>query len=319
MLVIKRNGNVEKFNKEKIANAIRKALIEAEECPADKVNDVAEWRTESVCDVIYDLDKKYVQIEDIQDIIESELMWANYHETAKVFILYRAERNRIRNQQLRLYEESQQRIKDIMEMKNIENANANVDEASFSGKNDKVTSYFLKEYALNNLMDKEVAKAHREGRLYSHDLNSYCCGQHNCLNIDFQDLFDNNGGFETRNGDVRKPNDIMTFFQLVAVVFQCESQVQYGGVGANKIDYDGAKYVGITFKKAFIDALVDIKEFTEEEAKTIVGILDDKVKLESKYLMDNYPREYKVAERHTIKKTMQGAESLYHNLNTLNY
>lgn len=317
MIVIKRSGNVEIFNKDKITNAIRKAFIETEECPTNEIDRTSQAITNRVCDEIRELNEKYIQIEDIQDIIESQLMWCDYCKTAKAFILYRAERNRIRNQQLRLYEESQQRIKDIMEMKNIENANANVDEASFSGKNDKVTSYFLKEYALNNLMDKEVAKAHREGRLYSHDLNSYCCGQHNCLNIDFQDLFDNNGGFETRNGDVRKPNDIMTFFQLVAVVFQCESQVQYGGVGANKIDYDGAKYVGITFKKAFIDALVDIKEFTEEEAKTIVGILDDKVKLESKYLMDNYPREYKVAERHTIKKTMQGAESLYHNLNTL--
>ena len=196
-------------------------------------------------------------------------------------------------------------------------ANANVDEGSFSGKNSKVTSHFLKEYALDNLMDKEVAKAHREGRLYTHDLDNYCSGMHNCLNIDFQDLFENNKGFETRNGDVRKPNDIMTFFQLVAVVFQCESQVQYGGVGSNKIDYDAAPYVAITFKKAFKDALIDIRDYSEDKADNLIKSIENKIKLESDYLKDYFPKEYKVAERHTIKKTMQGAESLYHNLNTL--
>lgn len=317
MFVIKRNNSLVDFDLNKIKVAISKAMKECDKydkADLDKVvkkidNEISDWNKEYNEDLIH--------IEDIQNIIENQLMKNGLTEVAKAYILYRDNRRKIRDEQAHLYKESQDRIKEIIEMKNIENANANVDEGSFSGKNAKITSYFLKEYALNNLIDKEVAKAHREGKLYTHDLDSYCCGQHNCLFIDFQDLFDNNKGFETRNGDVRKPNDIMTFFQLVAVVFQCESQVQYGGVGANKIDYDAAPYVAITFRKTFVDALVDLRDITEQEAKKIVESIKDKVKLESSYLKDYYPKEYEVAKRHTIKKTMQGAESLYHNLNTL--
>ena len=310
----KRDGRLVDFEVDKIAGALYKAFSAC----FDKVE------LKKVYAIAHDVEKRLEEkestlptVELVQDTVEEILIEEGYVRVAKAYILYRDNRRKIRDEQAHLYKESQDRIKEIIEMKNIENANANVDEGSFSGKNAKITSYFLKEYALNNLIDKEVAKAHREGRLYTHDLDSYCCGQHNCLFIDFQNLFDNNKGFETRNGDVRKPNDIMTFFQLVAVVFQCESQVQYGGVGANKIDYDAAPYVAITFRKTFVDALVDLRDITEQEAKKIVESIKDKVKLESSYLKDYYPKEYEVAKRHTIKKTMQGAESLYHNLNTL--
>ena len=317
MFVIKRNNSLVDFDLNKIKVAISKAMKECDKYDKADLDKVVEKIDNEISDWNKEYNEDLIHIEDIQNIIENQLMKNGLTEVAKAYILYRDNRRKIRDEQAHLYKESQDRIKEIIEMKNIENANANVDEGSFSGKNAKITSYFLKEYALNNLIDKEVAKAHREGRLYTHDLDSYCCGQHNCLFIDFQNLFDNDKGFETRNGDVRKPNDIMTFFQLVAVVFQCESQVQYGGVGANKIDYDAAPYVAITFRKTFVDALVDLRDITEQEAKKIVESIKDKVKLESSYLKDYYPKEYEVAKRHTIKKTMQGAESLYHNLNTL--
>lgn len=313
MIVIKRNGNAVSFDKDKIITAIRKAMVECNE-DVDNAEIVAN-------EVVKNIDNEYIDIEDIQDEVEGTLMELGFKDVAKAYILYRNERKYVRDKQAELYLDAQSKIKEVMSMKGIENSNANVDEGSFSGKNAKVTSHFLKEYALNNLMDKDVAQAHRDGRLYTHDLDNYCSGMHNCLNIDFEDLFQNNGGFATRNGDVRKPNDIMTFFQLVAVVFQCQSQVQYGGVGANKIDYDGAPYVAITFKKCFKDALMDLNDLSSEAASNIIDTIEfeqgDIIKLENEKLKCTYPKEYKIAERHTVKKTMQGAESLYHNLNTL--
>ena len=315
MQIIKRDGSVESFNLEKIKKAIKKAMIST-----DSLNEILlDKITNEVYENIKSRDLLY--IESIQDEVEKTLIKNNLSIIAKEYILYREKRNSIRKQQSNLYEESQKTINEIMAMKNIENSNANVDESSFSGKNAKITSHFLKDYSLNHLMNKDVAYAHRAGELYTHDLDNYASGMHNCLFIDFQDLFENNKGFQTRNGDVRKPNDIMTFFQLVAVVFQCESQVQYGGVGANKIDYDGARYVDITFKKCFKDALIDLNDINEERAKKIIDEIEGKngdiIKLENKKIEEYYPREYKIAERHTIKKTKQGAESLYHNLNTL--
>lgn len=311
MNVIKRNGDIEEFNPLKIKNAIEQAMKSVNRYDEDLLNKITNNIIEE-CenDVI-------ISIEEVQDYIEHCLIKENLPEVAKEFILYRDQRRRVREQQARLYIESQKQMDDILNAKGIENANANVDEGSFSGKNSKITSHFLKEYALNHLISPEVAQAHRDGLLYIHDLDNYASGMHNCLNIDFHDLFKVNGGFRTRNGDVRKPNDIMTFFQLVAVVFQCESQVQFGGVGSNKIDYDAAPYVAITFKKEFREALIDLRDYSKEKAEHILEQISDICKLENKELQTRFPREYKMAKRRTENKTMQAAESLYHNLNTL--
>lgn len=319
--VLRRNNDLVDFDRKKIESAIIKCFEEVE----GKVTEHAE---EMAHRIAYDIKKEYedyntriADIEDIQDDIEEKLMIYGYNDIAKNYILYREKRKEIRDEQAKLYIESQNKIAEVMSNKNIENSNANVDESSFSGKNSKITSHFLKEYALDNLMIPKVAMAHRKGLLYTHDLDNYCSGMHNCLFIDFTDLFENNNGFETRNGDVRKPNDIMTFFQLVAVAFQCQSQVQYGGVGSAKIDYEGAPYVAITFKKCFKDALMDLNDVDEKTAQLMIKNIEDGygdiIRLENKILKQHYKKEYKVAERHTIKKTQQGAESLYHNLNTL--
>ena len=313
MNVIKRNGDIEEFNPLKIKNAIEQAM-KSVNCYDENLLEIITNNIIEECenDIV-------ISIEEIQDCIEHCLIKENLPEVAKEFILYRDQRRRVREQQARLYIESQKQMDDILNAKGIENANANVDEGSFSGKNAKITAHFLKEYALNNLMDEEVAQAHRDGDGYTHDLDNYANGMHNCLFVDFQDLFENNEGFQTRNGNVRKPNDIMTFFQLVAVVFQCESQVQYGGVGANKIDYDAAPYVAITFKKAFKDALIACNRYSDEYADSIIEELGDSCKLGNERLMysDEYEWVYEMAKRQTEKKTLQAAESLYHNLNTL--
>lgn len=327
MFIRKRNGNLVEFNRNKIKKAIDRCIVEVN-------NDTMEEEFYISKLISIDIEKKYrdnkkeknehliIEIEEIQDEVENLLMKYELYDIAKSYILYREKHKEIRDKHARLYEESQKVISEVMEGKGIENSNANVDEGSFSGKNSKITEHFLKDYSLNNLMDEKVANGHKEGKLYTHDINNYGNGMHNCLFIDFEDLFENNGGFATRNGDVRKPNDIMTFFQLVAVTFQCQSQVQYGGVGANKIDYDGAKYVGITFKKCYKDAIMDYVVCSEETAKQHMKNIEEEhgdiIKLENEKLMSFDRIIYNIAERHTIKKTLQGAESLYHNLNTLN-
>lgn len=72
-------------------------------------------------------------------------------------------------------------------------------------------------------LSKEVADAHKEMLVYQHDLEKAIYGVHNCLNLNFQEIF--TYGFRTRNGDVRPPTSFSTACQLVAVAFQCQSQV----------------------------------------------------------------------------------------------
>ena len=95
MFVIKRNGSIEEFDKEKIRVAIRKALVETKECEGSQVVAISELVTSDVCE---EIDEEYIDIEDIQDLVEFKLMERGLKNTAKAYILYRAERNRIRNQ-----------------------------------------------------------------------------------------------------------------------------------------------------------------------------------------------------------------------------
>ena len=96
----------------------------------------------------------------------------------------------------------------ILNCSNIQNANANVDEYSFSGRKFECAGLTLKKLALEKLIDKEVAKAFNDNYIYIHDMDNYATGNHNCLFIDFKKLFTD--GFATRNGDVRPPKSIST-------------------------------------------------------------------------------------------------------------
>lgn len=314
--LVKRDGSIVDFDKDLIALAIQKAMKVVRNIDPtfakEKANEVFESLKEEC--------EQFIDIEHVQDVVEDILMKSEYPEVAKEYVIYRESRRVERESMQDYYKRMQKKLTDIMMLKGIENSNANVDESSFSGKNDKAGNYILKQFALNNLMNPRIAEYHRKGVLYTHDLDKYASGMHNCLLVDFEDLFLNNGGFITRNGDVRRPGGIGSFFQLVAVVFQCASQCQYGGIGSAKIDSEAAPFVAITFKKCYIDAIMDIMDVNDKTAKQIVDNLEKsgiEVRLENEELIKSQPRIYKVAYRHTLRKTQQGAESLYHNLNTL--
>lgn len=317
MNVIKRNGTVVEYNVEKIKKAIISA-VDTEEILTSKDFDLL---MNSIEDEITECFTDYISIENIQDIVENNLMQYGYTKTAKKYILYREERRRIRDEKANSFSNMEEKIKAILDTDDIENSNANIDEFSTSGQNKRVLDYVNKNYALENIIPKYISDLHTKGIIYEHDLDNYNVGISNCIVVDFTDLFENNGGFKTRNADVRKPNSIMTFFQLVAVVFQLESQVQFGGVASGKIDFEGAPYVRITFEKNFKNALMDHKEYTKEEAERVIYDLKknnkDIIHLGNQELKSLYPKEYKIAERHTIEETEQACESLYHNLGTL--
>ena len=84
-------------------------------------------------------------------------------------------------------------------------------------------------------------------------MDNYATGMHNCLFIDFGKLFKD--GFETRNGDVRPPRSISTAMQQMAVIMQCQSQVQFGGVASLHADYDLAPFVRCSFAKHYKDGI----------------------------------------------------------------
>jgi ribonucleoside-triphosphate reductase len=304
MYVIKRDGTRVLFNPDKIVSAINKAMISAHGAVYE--TDTAEEIADLIGSRGVDL-----SVEQIQDLVEKYLMKSEYPDVARAYILYRDQRSKERLRKSKLIETVMRRT----EATAVENSNANVDEKSFSGREKEASSDIQKLIALDYTLSPVVSNAHKEMLLYQHDLEKTNIGQHNCLFIDFEKLF--NEGFATRNGDIRPPSTLSSACQQTAVIFQCQSQVQFGGVGALHIDYDLAPFVAKSFYKHMHHYLTDVEDRTNEEATNMLK--EYKIKIDNKELMGQYGLSdaYNFAIKQLEREGSQSAEAMYHNLNTL--
>jgi anaerobic ribonucleoside-triphosphate reductase len=307
MQIIKRDGRVKNFQLERIQTAIKKAYLEVYN------NDLEKYKEDYIIIepmILSDLENKNKEVFDIEEVQDSVIKALDkVNKTiSKAYKEYRENRKKIRESNTEVYK----RLKKILHCSDVLNSNANVDEHSFGGRKFESAGVVMKDYALNNLMKPEVAQAHIENRIYQHDLDSYAVGLHNCAFADTKTLI-NETGFITRNGDVRHANGLSTAFQQLAVVFQIQSQEQFGGVGSNHLDYDLENQVNISFRKHFSDALYYL-----EDIKKGWKDLDGCIHIENKDLLEEtYPKLMKYTMRELEKEGKQSAQGLYHNLNTL--
>lgn len=199
---------------------------------------------------------------------------------------------------------------EIIQSRNLEvlRENANLNGESFSGKMSKLGSEYAKWYANHFVMPGRVVQAIQDNIVYVHDLDQYAIGTTNCIFIPFDKLL--REGFNTGNGSVRPPTSIMTAMALVAIIFQSQQNSQYGGVSANKLDYDLAPYVAKSFSKYFRKGL---EYFEENLADADLG----EITMSRLDLQEQFPRTFKYALKETEIETLQAAESLVHNLNTM--
>lgn len=304
--VIKRDGRENPFNSEKIYVAVMKAFNEREKKDGNVIPE-KEDIAKQIAKEISESSKDKMTVEEIQDIVETKLMKSSRPEVAKDYILYRDKRTVVRDRKNKLVQKVMIRAKSQIN----EHSNANVDEESFSGREKEASADIGKTIALEyEGLSKEVAEAHKIMLIYQHDLEKAIYGVHNCLNLYFQYIFKH--GFKTRNGDVRPPKSFSTACQLVAVAFQCQSQVQFGGVGTIHLDYDLAPFVKMSFSKHFKEGLKWVEHESEEYINHVpdsIGIEDE----EAKY----HTEAYKYAMEMLEKEGSQSAQGLYHNLNTL--
>ena len=301
--VIKRDGRKVDFDRNKIIKAVLAAFDEVD----GEITPEAKRKATVITNHIESLNKKSMNVEDIQDIIETMLMDGKRKDVARAFVIYRNDRTRVREQNTNLMKS----IKEKLTASNVQNQNANIDEKSFGGRVGEASDTVLKQYALDNCMSEMSRNNHLNNEIYIHDLNSYAVGMHNCLSIPFDKLLAN--GFNTRQTDVRPAQSVSTAFQLVAVIFQLQSLQQFGGVSATHLDWTMIPYVRKSFRKHYIDGLKYIHNINEEDLfnhiPTDAGIDNDEYKL--------YDKAYEYAMNMTTKEVYQAVEGLYHNLNTL--
>lgn len=306
--VKKRDGRIVPFNEQKIINAIEKAFMSVDQ----EISDYAHEKAVNIAAYIrgyYEEVEEIPEIEEIQDLVEKGLMATKRKDVAKAYVLYREERNKIRNKNSKLM----QTISEKIAASDVQNQNANVDEHSFGGRMGEARNELMKDYALNYLMSPMARDNHLNNMIYTHDLDSYAVGCHNCLTIPFDKILAE--GFNTRQTDVRPANSINTAFQLVAVIFQLQSLQQFGGVSASHLDWTMVPYVRKSFHKHWWDGIKYIERldsvYSESELPPI-----EKMSIEDDWYK-RYGRVYKYAKDMTTKELKQAVEGMYHNLNTL--
>jgi len=158
-------------------------------------------------------------VEQVQDAVEKILIENGHARTAKAYILYRANRSRIREGKSELMDA----VKDILVETNRENANIS---NSPSAKMLQIAMAASKRYYLSNLIPDEFSQAHREGLIHIHDLDYYSKTV-NCLYIDLERLLKE--GFNTGYGYIRPPKRISSSAAQAAIILQSNQNDMFGG------------------------------------------------------------------------------------------
>ncbi|MCL2517125.1 MAG: anaerobic ribonucleoside triphosphate reductase [Oscillospiraceae bacterium] len=336
--IIKRDGREAPFNIEKIANAIFKAAQALGGKDYEKSMELA-------CEVAERLEVECKErggiipnVEQIQDMVERVLIENGHAMTAKEFILYRAERTRIREMNtklMKLYEDLTFQDSEECEVKR---ENANIDGDTAMGTMLKYGSEGAKQFYDLYMLDPKISKSFREGDIHIHDFEFYALTT-TCCQIDIEKLFQD--GFSTGHGHLREPQDIQSYSALACIAIQANQNDQHGGQSIPNFDYGMALGVKKTFVKNFKRNL--------EKALCCVCEEEDTAKLAEKYLEKtglepelgngikfkealnslltaSYGAElaakiikftYKYSQIEIERSTYQAMEALVHNLNTM--
>lgn len=317
MKVIKRNGDAVPFDKSKIAKALQSANEDLREL--DPKQCISKDLISIISTRLYERCRKRIHpttVEEIQDMVETELMKEGAYELAKVYVKYRYNRAIARDK----YQDLMNAIADKVQAKSVQNQNANVDEKSFGGRIGEMSSLVMKQYALDYCMSEMAKNNHLNNEIYIHDLDHYAVGDHNCLTIPFDKLLAN--GFNTRQTDVRPANSLNTAMQLVAVIFQLQSLQQFGGVSASHIDWTMVPYVRKSFTKHLRDGMRYCENKSDYKIKRFDKWIkynseDGTIHLDNEEFKELHPEAWDYAVEMTEKECHQSVEALYHNLNTL--
>ena len=229
LYVVKRDGREVRFNSEKIANAIKKAAKEIEY--NFKESQVLEI-VHKVINYIEMTGKEKISVEELQNLVEKALKDSGHERIQKVYSTYRIERTRVRE----IKSDLMKAINKIGVETDRDNANVG---NNFSSKLLRIASESNKWHNLSN-MPKHLAKAHENGELYFHDLDSYNLTI-NCLHIPTKEILER--GFNTGYGTISPPKRIETAAELSCILLQSSQNDMFGGQSHPDFDNDISVFV----------------------------------------------------------------------------
>lgn len=335
----KRDGRIVDFDISKISEAI----LNAAKVLGGNNKEMSDKLASDVHDrLIAQFGSTPPPVESIQDVVEAVLIDNGHARTAKEYILYRAERTKNRDMNMRLMKTYQDLTFKSAKDNDIKRENANIDGDTAMGTMLKYGSEGAKQFYEMFVLNDEHAQAHKDGDIHIHDLD-FLTLTTTCCQIDIRKLFKN--GFSTGHGFLREPNDIQSYAALACIAIQSNQNDQHGGQSIPYFDYGMADGVRKTFKRLYytnIGKIIDIKydkentvdkvkEYAkkiEEEQGLVPCMANDNeyMKAEKAELSKFIPEAdiekiqdlaFKYATKEVKRATYQAMEAFIHNLNTM--
>lgn len=340
--IIKRDGRTVDFDIDKISSAIFKAAQVLGGSDREMADELAAQVER------YLLEQKHndtPSVEEIQDAVEKILIENGHARTAKEYILYRAERTRVRDMNMKLmkiYEDLT--FKDAAE-NDIKRENANIDGDTAMGTMLKYGSEGAKQFYEMFVLSPEHSQAHIEGDIHIHDLDFYTLTT-TCCQIDLRKLFKD--GFSTGHGFLREPGDIASYSALACIAIQSNQNDQHGGQSIPYFDYAMADGVKKTYRKLYwadLGKIIDIETDTFDNAEKVKdfgkellakkdiypimakdnGYQNEELEFLKKLLPEKSEEELKgyqekafaYADKEIVRSVYQAMEAFVHNLNTM--
>ena len=232
--VIKRDGRIVGFNEQKIAAAIRKAMITTTEGEDEVL-------IGQIADRISMRGKSQMTVEDIQDLVENELMKSARKDVAKAYIKYRNARSVARKAKTRDI------FLEIINIKNndVTRENANMNADTPAGMMMKFSSETTKPFVDDYLLSEEVRDAVRGNYLHIHDKDYYPTKSLTCVQHPLDKILQN--GFQAGHGESRPAKRIETASILGCISMETAQNEMHGGQAIPAFDFYLAPYVRYSY------------------------------------------------------------------------
>ena len=259
MKIIKRDGRIVDFDRQKIMIAIEKANEEVRGRQKASKEDIKE-----IVKYIEDLDKKRMLVEDIQDIIEEKLMEMEKFELAKKYIVYRYTRALIRKQNT-----TDETILGIIRNENKELAeeNSNKNTMLASTQRDYIAGEVSRDLTKRLLLPEKISKANEEGVLHFHDADYFVQPIFNCCLINISDMLDN--GTVMNGKMIESPKSFQVACTVTTQIIAAVASNQYGGQSVDM------KHLGKYLRKSYNKFKEEIE--TKYKDKLSQDIIEDLV------------------------------------------
>ena len=298
--IAKRDGRIVGYNEEKVATAIRKAMLHTEKGEDESLIHLITSR-------ITEKGNAQMTVEAIQDMVEMELMKSSRKDVAREYIAYRNQRSIARKAKTR----------DIfLEIINIksndvtrENANMNADTPA--GMMMKFASETTKPFVDDYLLNDDTKDAVRHNYLHIHDKDYYPTKSLTCVQHPLDKILEH--GFSAGHGESRPAKRIETASILACISMETAQNEMHGGQAIPAFDFYLAPYV----RKSFIEEVKTLEQLTANDYSHLYNKeLEDYETLP----LDGLEGEDRICQ-HAINKTVarvhQAMEAFVHNMNTI--